>query len=256
MSSFLILIIVIILYYYNKKKIRIFFKKKIKTVEIESVHEIFKPKKINDNLLGPSEDLIIKSFSVPESYKIVGMTTDYESWILSCLSKISNNIFEFGTCSGKNTYLMALNSNPEAKIVSLTLNPEQSKKLTLDKKDNNISIQNILKESNYEKFLFSGRKEEKKINIIFSDSREFDTKNYLKKFDLIFIDGGHTYSVVKNDSKKAFEILSDKGIIIWHDYVVGKESSKDICRFINELEKEKEINHIKNTSMCYYKKNL
>ena len=68
------------------------------------------------------------------------MTTDYESWILSCLSKISNNIFEFGTCSGKNTYLMALNSNQEAKIVSLTLNSEQSKKLTLDKKDNNISI--------------------------------------------------------------------------------------------------------------------
>ncbi|WP_415323500.1 class I SAM-dependent methyltransferase [Candidatus Pelagibacter sp. Uisw_127] len=256
MSNFLIIIILIILYYYNKKKIRRLFKKKIKSVEIENVHEIFKPNKITDNLLGPSDDLIIKSFSIPQSYKIVGMTTDYESWILSCLSKISKNIFEFGTCSGKNTYLMALNSSQDTKIISLTLSQEQSKNLNLSKKDNNISIKNILKESNYEKFLFSGKKVQSKIDIIFIDSREFKTVNFLKKFDLIFIDGGHTYSVVKNDSEKAFEMLSYGGIIIWHDYVVGKESSKDVCKYIHELEKEKKIYHIKNTSMCYYKNNL
>ena len=42
------------------------------------------------------------------------------------------------------------------------------------------------------------KKIEKKIEIIFIDSREFDTEKYLGKFDLIFIDGGHTYSVVKS----------------------------------------------------------
>ena len=39
------------------------------------------------------------------------MTSDYEAWIISSLSKISKKIFEFGTCSGKTTYLMGLNSS-------------------------------------------------------------------------------------------------------------------------------------------------
>jgi len=255
MSNFLIVLIFIIIFYYNRKKLRIFFKKKIKSVNIESVHKIFEPVKISENLLGPNDNLIIQSFSVPSSYQVVGMTSDYESWILSCLSKVSDNIFEFGTCSGKNTMLMALNSNKNSNIVSLTLNQNQSKKLTSDKNDNNTSIKNIVNESNYEKFLFSGKEIEKKIRVIFIDSRKFNTEEYLKKFDLIFIDGGHTYSVVESDSKKAFEMLSSKGVIIWHDYVVGKESCKDICKYINELEKEKKIFHIKDTSMCYFKNN-
>ena len=62
------------------------------SVDIEDVHKIFKPTKISGNLLGPSEDLIIQSFSIPSSYKVVGMTSDYESWILSCLSKISDEL--------------------------------------------------------------------------------------------------------------------------------------------------------------------
>jgi predicted O-methyltransferase YrrM len=255
MTEFLIAIIFVILFYYNRKIIRILLKKKIQSVNIENVHEIFEPVKISENLLGPGDDLIIQSFSIPSSYQVVGMTSDYESWILSCLSKVSDNIFEFGTCSGKNTMLMALNSKKSSRIISLTLNQDQSKKLNLDKKDNNISMRNIMNESNYEKFLFSGKEIEKKIEVIFIDSRELDTKEYLGKFDLIFIDGGHTYSVVKSDTEKAFEMISSRGIVIWHDYVVGKESCKDVCKFINEIEKEKKIFHIKNTSMCYFRKN-
>jgi predicted O-methyltransferase YrrM len=255
MTEFLIFLIFIILFYYNRKKIKILLKNKIQSVDLESVHKIFEPVRISNNLFGPGDDLIIQSFSIPSSYQVVGMTSDYESWILSCLSKVSDNIFEFGTCSGKNTMLMALNSKENSKIITLTINQNQSKKLILDKNDNNISYRNILHESSYEKFLFSGKEIEKKIEVVFIDSREFDTKKYLRKFDLIFIDGGHTYSVVKSDTNKAFEMLSNKGIIIWHDYVVGKESCKDICKLIDEIEKEKKIFHIKNTSMCYFKNN-
>ena len=255
MPNFLIALIFVIIFYYNRKELRIFFKKKIKSVDIESVHKIFEPVRISENLLGPNNNLIIQSFSIPSSYKVVGMTSDYESWILSCLSKVSDNIFEFGTCSGKNTMLMALNSKESSNIISLTLNQNESKKLSLNKRDNNTSKRNIINESNYEKFLFSGKKIEKKIEVIFIDSRKFNTEKYLRKFDLIFIDGGHTYSIVKNDSEKAFKMLSNKGLIIWHDYVVGKESCKDVCKYINELEKEKKIFHIKDTSMCFFKNN-
>ena len=71
--------------------------------------------------------------------------------------------------------------------------------------------------------------------------------------DLIFIDGGHTYSIVKNDTQKSFEMIKKNGIILWHDYVPGKTSSKDIVKYLNEISKNKKIYKIKNTSFCFFK---
>ena len=72
--------------------------------------------------------------------------------------------------------------------------------------------------------------------------------------DLIFIDGGHTYSIIKNDTEKSFEMIKPKGIILWHDYVPEKQSAMDVVRYINEISKEKKILKIKNTSLCFFKK--
>ena len=82
-----------------------------------------------------------------------------------------------------------------------------------------------------------------------------DEKKYSNKFDLIFIDGGHTYSIVKNDSEKAFKMINSQGIILWHDYVPGKESAKDVVKYIHEISKKEKINHLKHTSLCFYKNN-
>ena len=164
----LFLTILFLTYKINKKKVRnLFYKSKIKQIDISELDKIFDEKLISKNLKGPKEDTIIKSFIISPQNKIVGMTSDYEAWIISVLSKKSNNIFEFGTCSGKTTYLMALNSNKDAKITSLTLGPDQVKNLSKKNIDNKISFRNILNESIYEKFLFSGTDVENKINIIF-----------------------------------------------------------------------------------------
>ena len=251
----LFLVILFLTYLINKKKVKNFFyKSKIKKINITELDQIFDEKFISKNLKGPKEETIIKSFIISPQNKIVGMTSDYEAWIISVLSKKSDNIFEFGTCSGKTTYLMALNSNKDAKITSLTLGPEQLKNLNKENTDNKISFRNIINESIYEKFLFSGSKVENKINVIFENSLNFNQSSY-KNFDLIFIDGGHTYSVVKNDSEKSFDMLNRKGFIFWHDYVPGKESAKDVVKYLHEISKEKKIYHIKNTTLCFFKNN-
>ena len=206
-------------------------------------------------LKGPKEDVIIKSFSISNDNKVVGMTSDYEAWIISSLSKISKYIFEFGTCSGKTTYLMALNSDDDAKIITVTLKPDNLEEIEMSNKDNKISYRNIVNESIYDKFLFSGTSVEKKIKLIFQNSLNFDYSSFKNKMDLIFIDGGHTYSVVKNDSEKSFKMLNSNGIILWHDYVPGKKSAMDVVKYINEISKTKKIYNIKNTSLCFYKKN-
>ena len=244
---------IILIYLLNKKKIRKFFlQSKIKKVDISSVNKIFELNKISNNLSGPKKETIIKSFSISPKNNIVGMTSDYEAWIISSLSKISKNIFEFGTCSGKTTYLMALNSDKDTKITSLTLKPISINSIKKNEEDNKVSFRNIKNESVYERFLFSGTDVEKKIKIIFQNSLDFNEKNLEKKMDLIFIDGGHTYTVVKNDTEKSFSMLSNKGIILWHDYAPGKKSSKDIVKYLGEISKTKQIFHIENTSICYF----
>ena len=121
---FLIFLNFLLFFLLNKKKIKKFFNKtRIQEIDITNVHEIFHLKGISKNLKGPKNDVIIKSFSISPSNNIVGMTSDYEAWIISSLSKISKKIFEFGTCSGKTTYLMGLNSSDDTSIVSITLNP-------------------------------------------------------------------------------------------------------------------------------------
>ena len=258
MSSTIIIIFLLItnfllIYLLNKQKIKIFFSKSIiQEIDITDIHEVFHLKEISKNLRGPKDDVIIKSFSISPSNNIVGMTSDYEAWIISSFSKISKKIFEFGTCSGKTTYLMGLNSSDDTRIVSITLNPYDLNSIRKIDKDNKVSFRNIINESVYDKFLFSGKEVEKKIEIIFQNSLNFDYNKYKKEMDLIFIDGGHTYSVVKSDSEKSFEMINKNGIILWHDYVPGKRSSKDIVKYLNEISKQKKIYKIKHTSLCCF----
>ena len=251
---FLVLTNIITIYFLNRKSIKKYFAKSlVKSVSLEKVNKIFESEKISENLYGPKRDVIIKSFCIASGAKdVVGKTSDYEAWILSSLSKISKNIFEFGTCSGKTTTLMALNSPDDSKIITLTLSSSQAKNLNLEASDNKISIRNIINESNYDKFIFSGKECEKKISVIFMDSRELNVEEYLDKFDLIFIDGGHTYSIIENDSNKAFKMLKNGGIIVWHDYVPGKSSDKDVVKYLNKISKNKKIFHIEDTSLCYF----
>ena len=256
-NIFIVILVIsnlVTIFFLYKKKIKNFvFKSKIKKINITDIHEIFNLKEISKNLKGPKKNVIIKSFSITPNNNVVGMTSDQEAWIISSLSKISKNIFEFGTCSGKTTYLMGLNSNADTKITSVTLSKNNVSDVLKKKEDNEVSFRNIINESIYSKFLFSGEEVENKIKVIFQNSLEFNHQEYMGKMDLIFIDGGHTYSVVKNDSEKSFDMVSKNGIILWHDYVPGKQSAKDVVKYIHEISKNKKIFSINGTTLAYFK---
>ena len=255
---FLIFVNILIIFYFNKKKIKkIFYNPKITSVDLEKVDDCFLPDIIDHKLKSPNDTMVIKTFFVPHSWNVIGMTSDYEAWILSVLSKKSSNIFEFGTCSGKTTYLFSLNSGPAAKIYTITLPPEDVNQIKKDEiGDNFVAHRNAMEESKYDQFMFSNKKAiQEKIKVIFQDSKTLNIEEFKNSFDLIFIDGGHTYSCIKNDTEKAMQMLKKKGFILWHDYSIGKRSHKDVYKYLNEIREMYEIYHIKNTSFCFYKKN-
>ena len=54
---------------------------------------------------------------------------------------------------------------------------------------------------------------------------------------LIIIDEQHRFGVnqrlalrKKNDSEKSFKMLRENGIILWHDFVPGKESANNVVK--------------------------
>jgi predicted O-methyltransferase YrrM len=254
-----LLINIIYFYFYKKKKIKkfifnLFFKSNIKSVSLSEIHPMFLPIQNIDKCKFPKEDVVIKGFVIDKSFEIIGQTSDYEAWILSCFAKISKNIFEFGTASGKTTALFALNSPKNSKVYSITLKPDEVQNINFVKNDNKVASRNALKESVYSNFIFNNLSICNKIELIFGDSRKFDEKKLASQIDLIFIDGGHNYSCVKSDSEKAFSMIKSGGYIFWHDYVITKRSFKDVVKYVHEISKNKNIFHIKDTSLVFYKK--
>jgi len=52
-----------------------------------------------------------------------------------------------------------------------------------------------------------------------ADSRTFDFLSLNKKFDLVFVDGGHDYESVLSDTKSILQVIDlQNSIVVWHDY--------------------------------------
>jgi hypothetical protein len=100
-------------------------------------------------------------------------------------------------------------------------------------------------------------KENKKIKSIDHDSIKFDFNSLGKKFDLIFVDGDHSYNGVLNDTQKVFSLRkNEKLIIVWHDYSdtyedVGYEVFNGILDGISK-DKQKNIYRVSNTLYAVY----
>jgi len=182
---------------------------------------------------------------------VVASLTDRETWVLAGLSKSAKKIFEFGTCSGKTTHVMALNTSEDAELFTLTIHPDEVDKLLFDDRDDRRHREVAELEAKFTKFYYEGHPTEKKITQIFSDSKKFDESELIGKIDLVFIDGAHTRSYVENDTNKAFRMLSSQGVIVWHDY---KPDAPDVFNYLNELSKRVELIHIKDTDLVMYRR--
>jgi len=99
-----------------------------------------------------------------------------------------------------------------------------------------------------------------KLKTIEHNSRTFDFGSLNKKFDLIFIDGDHSYEGVINDSMKTLPLRRDSGsIIVWHDYGYSTELVRHsvLAAILNGIPRELHGNlyHVSNTMCAVYIEN-
>lgn len=202
-------------------------------------------------LLGPGQAAQVQ-FIGKGDLNVLGGTSDAEAWILAVLAKTANTFFEFGTCTGKTTYLWACNSSAKAKIYTLTLR-ESQEGYQAESGDSKGAEQSARTES-IAQFLYSGTLEEQKIVQLYGDSKALNEAPYLQQMDLIFIDGSHAYSYIKSDTEKALRMLAPGGIILWHDYRPYQKEVADVRRYLEELARSISLVHLQGTSLVAYRR--
>lgn len=199
--------------------------------------------------LGPSRDTqvsFIAGFGVP------GGISDLETWILCVLAKRAAAIFEFGTATGKTTYLLACNAPPGAFVTTLTLAPHQVAAYRHASGDTGHDRRAALRESVHATFYYTGTPEESRVRQLVGDSKSFDDHEHVGAYDLIFIDASHARSYVESDSAKALRMIRPGGLVLWHDYR-GPWRARGVYHALNALSRRITLRHIAGTSLVFHR---
>jgi len=215
----------------------------IQKCQLEDVHPCF----IQDQL-GPSPNSTVYFIG---GEGVEASLSDRETWVVAALAKFSKRIFEFGTCSGKTSHIMAMNAPKEGRVYTLTIHPSQLEQLSFENNDDRLHENIAKEEAKFDIFYYSDLSTSEKIEQIFSDSKQFDESKFKNSFDLILIDGAHTRSYIMSDSKKAFSMLKKGGVILWHDY---KPEAPDVFSYLNDLSSEMPLRHISGTDFVIFQR--
>src|SRR5688500_5369131 len=230
-----------------RKQRGVFRRWPIKSVSLREVDPVFA-----ENSLGPTLNTEVRLVGGATVLAVPGATSDTEAWILAVLSKRANLMFEFGTCTGRTSYLWAVNSPPTARVVTLTLGPNDLATYSRGAGDTSTATQIALNESRFDEFYYTGTSVASKVEQLFGDSKAFDETPWVGQCDLVFVDGSHAQSYVLSDSRKALRLVRPGGLVLWHDYRGHK--LKGVFRTLNQLARELPLVHIRGTSLVAYRR--
>ncbi len=183
------------------------------------------------------------------------VTRPNETQILSTLTceLKPQTVFEIGTYNGFTTLHFAYNTPDDSKIYTLDLPPDFEVKDKVHYSYDDLLVVELSKK-NIARRVYKQDPMGRKIVELFGDSEKFDYTPYHGKIDLIFIDGNHSYPYVKSDTENAFKMLSERGVIIWHDfdYIIHR----DVFKYLNKLSEQYPIYSIPHTRFAVYGKDL
>jgi predicted O-methyltransferase YrrM len=119
-----------------------------------------------------------------------------------------SRIFEIGTGTGEATALMARQA-PDAHIDTLDLGTSPAT-LGMQRGDEPLEMGRVGE-------AFRDGPSADAIRQHLGDSAGFDFSPFHGRIDLVFVDGAHTSRYVVNDSRAAFAMASERGVVLWDD---------------------------------------
>ena len=86
---------------------------------------------------------------------------------------------------------------------------------------------------------------------LLGDSATFDWSQHFGKAGLVFVDGSHAKDSARKDSDTAFRLVSEGGVVVWHDYGVWE----GVTLALEELDAERKLGlrHVRGTSLVIWR---
>lgn len=142
-------------------------------------------------------------------------------------------ILELGTFDGNTTFQLAANSRPDALVYTVDLPGSPSTRRH---------------ESGEKRRRYAGSPYAGKVRQRHADTMDTDFAALCDghRPGLVFIDAGHRYANVKNDTEKSLAILAEGGILLWHDYAYN---CAGVYNYLNELAPRLPLAHLHNSSL-------
>lgn len=146
-----------------------------------------------------------------------------------------HRIFEIGTFDGRTTLNLAANTSPDALVYTLDLPP------------GTVNLPGGVQSGER----FRGTDVEGRIRPLYGNSFDFDFSPYAGSIDLVFVDAGHAYENVANDSKVAMQLVGNRpGVIVWHDYETIAGVTQAVDELIPTRSKDERFFRIEGTSLA------
>jgi methyltransferase family protein len=157
-------------------------------------------------------------------------------------------VFEIGTYLGRTTSIFLLNSPAACSVVTLDLPPYSH--VESDKQGDYIDTDINLVERRKLAYYVHELELENRYQQVLCDSLEFDPTPHTGTVELGFIDGAHSLPYVQNDTVKMARMMSDRGLVLWHDYG-GKGRFRPLSNYLESLARQFPVYRVPNTSLAW-----
>ena len=151
-------------------------------------------------------------------------------------------VLELGTFDG-NTSLQLASNLPDAEIYTVDLPVDRDHCAEAARNDNVLVASQRRSHLRYAHTL-----QARNIHQVYGNTLEIDFLDACsgKRPDFIFIDAGHSYECVRNDTIKALAAAAPDAMLVWHDYI---HHWPDVYNYLNQLAVEYMLRRIVGTSL-------
>lgn len=157
-------------------------------------------------------------------------------------------ILEIGTYQGYTTRLFASNSSAR-EILSIDLPPLDAdefevldgKRVLMDGDYNDSYLRSVQNLTGAKYLNDLSAADAERVNLIKCDSTKLNFDEFVGSIQFAFIDGGHSYDIIKQDTKNVLGQMKT-GVIVWHDYCSTIHS--DVSTFLDEYSKMNQLFYV------------
>lgn len=190
--------------------------------------------------IAEAEIALVKSLGANAEMSV----TPHEMAILCAIVRLTGarDILEIGTFDGRTALNLAANAPVDGMVTTVDLPPDWSRGLAIDVPHHAINASGIAPSAlKYRDTPFAS-----KVSQVYGDSAALDWTTLGGPFDLVFVDGCHSYDYVVSDTAKALTCVRPGGLVIWHDYGM----IEDVSKAVDETASRIQVRAIRSTSLA------